>query len=159
MEKIMIILFVWMMINILNCFKIVLIYNHIYCNNYLEKSVCHTVTCCIFRLGNHTKRGIIQIHKTWCHLWKLRKVQEKMFYQISEDFGSLSEQIFCFKGNCIPNQKLACFVCYLKITNIFLKNDICVLKQIVQKVKNGIEILVGHAVSKLWIKTVKILFW
>ena len=27
------------------------------------------------------------------------------------------------------------------------------------ELKNGIEILVGQAVFKLWIKTVKILFW
>ena len=26
------------------------------------------------------------------------------------------------KGNCTPNQKLACFVLYLKIINSFLKN-------------------------------------
>ena len=27
----------------------------------------------------------------------------------------------------LPNQKLACFVLYLKIINTFLKNNICIL--------------------------------
>ena len=36
-------------------------------------------------------------------------------------------------GYCTPNQKLvACFVLCLKIINTFLKNNICILKQIVQ---------------------------
>ena len=35
---------------------------------------------------------------------------------------------FCeLRGNCTLNQKLAFFVLYLKIVNIFLKNDICIL--------------------------------
>ena len=35
----------------------------------------------------------------------------------------------CFlKGVLHPNQKLTCFVLYLKIINIFLKNNICILK-------------------------------
>ena len=44
---------------------------------------------------------------------------------------------FLLKGELHPctNQKLACFVLYLKIINTFLKNNICILKQIVQ----GIE--------------------
>ena len=29
---------------------------------------------------------------------------------------------------CTPNLKLACFVCYLKIINTFLKNNACILK-------------------------------
>ena len=41
----------------------------------------------------------------------------------------------------------------------FKKNhNICILKQIVQGTKNGIEILVGQAVLKLAIKTVEIFF-
>ena len=32
------------------------------------------------------------------------------------------------KGELTPNQKLACFVLYLKIINTILKNDICILK-------------------------------
>ena len=31
------------------------------------------------------------------------------------------------RGYYNPNQKLACFVCYLKIINTFLKNNICIL--------------------------------
>ena len=32
------------------------------------------------------------------------------------------------RGYCIPNLKLACFVCYLKIIDTFSKNDTCMLK-------------------------------
>ena len=63
-----------------------------------------------------------------------------------------------WRGNCTPNQKLASFVLYLKIINIFLKNNICILKQMSKELKIGIKIFVGKAVFKLWIKTVKILF-
>ena len=34
-------------------------------------------------------------------------------------------------GTAPPTQKLACFVLFLKIISIFLKNDICILYQIV----------------------------
>ena len=30
-------------------------------------------------------------------------------------------------GHCTPNQKSACFVLYLKIINIFLKNNVSIL--------------------------------
>ena len=30
------------------------------------------------------------------------------------------------RGNCTPNQKLACFVLQLKIINTFWKNNICI---------------------------------
>ena len=36
------------------------------------------------------------------------------------------------RGYCTPNLKLVCFVWYLKIINTFLKNNACILKQIVQ---------------------------
>ena len=36
--------------------------------------------------------------------------------------------MWSLRGNCAPNQKLACFVLYLKINNTFLKNNICILK-------------------------------
>ena len=36
--------------------------------------------------------------------------------------------------------------------NTFSKNNTCIFK-------NGIQILVGRAILKLWIKTVKIMFW
>ena len=32
-------------------------------------------------------------------------------------------------------------------------------RKLSKELKNGIEILVGQAVFKLWIKTVKIMFW
>ena len=76
-----------------------------------------------------------------------------------------------------PNLKLlvACFVCYLEIINTFLKMTIeittmaiqsCLLacsamtskSKLSKKLKNGMAILVGQAVFKIWIKTVKILF-
>ena len=52
-------------------------------------------------------------------------------------------------------QKLTCFVLYLKIINTFLKNNICTFSKLFKELKNGIKILVGQAVFKLWIKTVK----
>ena len=39
------------------------------------------------------------------------------------------------RGNCTPDHKLACFALYLKIVNTFLKNNVYILKQIVQKTK------------------------
>ena len=39
--------------------------------------------------------------------------------------------------------------------HFFQKNNACILKQIVQGTQNGIELLVGQVVFKLWIKTVK----
>ena len=68
------------------------------------------------------------------------------------------KKVNCLRGNCTPNQELASFVPYLKIINTFLKNDTCILKQIVQGTQNVIGILVCQAVFKLWIKTVKMLF-
>ena len=34
-----------------------------------------------------------------------------------------------------PNNKLACFVLYLKIIDTFLKNDVCILQLIVQGIQ------------------------
>ena len=36
-------------------------------------------------------------------------------------------RFYCLRENCTPNQKLACFVLYLKIINTSLKNNICIL--------------------------------
>ena len=44
-------------------------------------------------------------------------------------------------------------MCFLKI-NTFSKYNACILKYIVQGTQEGIEILVGQAVFKLWFKTV-----
>ena len=57
-----------------------------------------------------------------------------------------------------PTPKLACFVLYLKMINIFLKIIYASYSKLSKKLKNGIEILVGQVVFKLWIKTVKMLF-
>ena len=64
-------------------------------------------------------------------------------------------------GHCTPNLKLARFVLYLKIIDTFSKNSTCISKEIIQgtRKKNGIEILVGQAIFKLWIKTVKLMLW
>ena len=41
--------------------------------------------------------------------------------------------VLALRENCTPSQRIACFVLYLKIINTFLKkNDICILKQMVQ---------------------------
>ena len=68
---------------------------------------------------------------------------------------------------CTPiiNQKVYyCFKLFLKIISTFLKKK--EKKRIMQleancprNFKNGIEMLVNWAILKLWIKTVKILFW
>ena len=57
------------------------------------------------------------------------------------------------RGYCTTILKLACFVCYLKIINTFLKSNVCILKYIVilsKELKNGIEILVSQAVFFLF---------
>ena len=61
------------------------------------------------------------------------------------------------RGNCTPNQKLACFVLYLKIVNTFVQHNVYILKQIVQGTQWNFIFSI-QAVFKLLIKTVKILF-
>ena len=61
------------------------------------------------------------------------------------------------RGYCISYQTLACFVLYLKIIN-FLKMNYASYKQLFKELKNGKEILLGQAVFKLQMKTVKMLF-
>ena len=63
------------------------------------------------------------------------------------------------RGNCTPYQKLACFVLFLKLSTSFCKIIYASYSKLSKELKNGIEILVGPAVIKLWIKKVKILFW
>ena len=50
------------------------------------------------------------------------------------------------------------FVVYLKIINTFFEKMIHENK-LFKELKNAMEILVGQEIFKLWIKTVKILFW
>ena len=45
---------------------------------------------------------------------------------------------FSFKGVLHPYLKSACFVCYLKTVNTFLKNNTCILKQIVHGTQSRI---------------------
>ena len=58
-----------------------------------------------------------------------------MFMSIHAEFRVDGNSIISFhimnyslREYCTPNQKLACFVLYLKIINTFLKNNICILK-------------------------------
>ena len=45
------------------------------------------------------------------------------------------------RGNCTPNQKLACFVLYFKIIHTFLKIIYAPFSKLFKELKNGIEIL------------------
>ena len=44
------------------------------------------------------------------------------------------------RGNCTPDQKLACFVLYLKIVNTFLKIIYASYRQLFKELKNSTEI-------------------
>ena len=48
--------------------------------------------------------------------------------------------------------KLACFVLYLKIINIFLRNDYASYSKLAKELKNSIKIKVGQAVLELLIQ-------
>ena len=62
-------------------------------------------------------------------------------------FNLWFEVQFSLKGVLHPNQKLVCFVLYLKIINTFLKNNIhASYSKLSKELKNGIEILVGPAI-------------
>ena len=62
------------------------------------------------------------------------------------------------RGYCTSYQKFACFVLYLKIINALKNNIYASYTKLIKELKNGIEILVGQALFKLAIKTVKMLF-
>ena len=64
------------------------------------------------------------------------------------------------RGYCISERKLAYVLCsILKLSTLFLENNTCILySKLSKELKDGIEILVGQAVCKLWIKTVKMSF-
>ena len=67
------------------------------------------------------------------------------------------------RGNCILNQKLACFALCLKIVNTSLENNVYISKASCprnSKMALGVSAcLVGQSVFRLWIKIVRILFW
>ena len=64
--------------------------------------------------------------------------------------------LFRLKRELHPNQKLACFVLYLKIINTFLENNICILKQIVQETQKWNWSFSKPSSFKLWNKIVLI---
>ena len=96
------------------------------------------------------------------HVWldeHIASYQISQFIPASLGWGTCNKiQIKALRGNCTPNQKLACFVCYLKIINTFLKNDICIWKQIVKGSQKWPWNFSWPSGFKLWIKTVKIMF-
>ena len=81
--------------------------------------------------------GLTHIIVKWYKRKKQKPDKLQMLYLINP-----------LKGYCTPNQKLACFVCYLKIINTFLKNNICIWKQIAQGTQNRIEILIGEVMDQ-----------
>ena len=81
-----------------------------------------------------------------------------MLLPLTANWSIFQKQYNLLRGNCTPNQKLACFALYLKTVNTFVQNNVYILKQIVLKLRNGNGILVAQADFKLWINTVKILF-
>ena len=80
-------------------------------------------------------------------------------YQIYENFRKKDLTVISLRGNCTPNQIWACFMHCLKIVNTFLKNNVWILKQILEKVTRGVQISEGHVVLELLINMYKTLFW
>ena len=56
------------------------------------------------------------------------------------------------RGYCTSYSKINMFLLYLKIINTLFKNNVCIRSKLSKELKNGIEILVGQTVLKLWIK-------
>ena len=52
----------------------------------------------------------------------------KAFYNLLQDIMGM----WLLRGCCTSNQKLACFVLYLKIISPFLKNNVRILQEIAQ---------------------------
>ena len=49
--------------------------------------------------------------------------------------------VLLLSENCTPDQKIACFVLYLKIINTFFKkNDMCIWYKLSKELKKSIEI-------------------
>ena len=88
--------------------------------------------------------------KEWRNEWMNEGMKEGMKEWRKEWMNPCA----CYlRGYCTPNLKPTCFVCYLKIINLSLRNNAS------KELKNGIEILVQQVIFKLWIETVKIIFW
>ena len=92
-------------------------------------------------------------------LKKLRKINKnKNYVQVGFYIFNILQMGFVLRGNCTPNQKLACFALYLKIVTTFLQNNVYILKQIVQGTQKWHWNFSRQSNFKLWIKTVKMLF-
>ena len=70
---------------------------------------------------------------------------------------------FCYhhfelREYCTPNQKLACLCSISNLSTLFGKLKYALHSHLSRELKNGVEILVGQAIFKLWIKTAKVLF-
>ena len=54
------------------------------------------------------------------------------------------KKVFVFlsslRGNCTPNQKIACFLLYLKIINTFLKKYMYLNSKLSKELKNNIKL-------------------
>ena len=66
--------------------------------------------------------------KAQFYLKKKKKKKKTQSGNPTTHWGGLNlSGIAQLRRYCTPNQKLACFVRYLKIINTFLENDICIL--------------------------------
>ena len=65
-------------------------------------------------------------------MWAIQLEQELLISMENKLFASIETSataaLTSLREYCIPNQKLTCFMLYLKMINIFLKNDICILQ-------------------------------
>ena len=64
----------------------------------------------------------------------------------------MTSNIVLLRGYCTPNQKLECFVLYLKIINTFWKTKCASDRKLSKELKNSIKIKVDQAVPELLIK-------
>ena len=57
------------------------------------------------------------------------------------------------RGRLHPNQKLACFVLYLKVINTFLRKKYASYSKLSKEIKKGIKISVDQATLEILTKT------
>ena len=74
----------------------------------------------------------VGVHRTF-YLDQLAQMNQKPIVFIMQFLDQVLS-VYCFaccqyslRGYCTPDQKLACFVLYLKIINTSLKNNICII--------------------------------
>ena len=74
---------------------------------------------------------LINLHTTFCKSSFYKKIKEqnniKTIQQTDKD-NTKQAKLIPFKGVLHPNLKLACLVWYLKVINIFSKNNACIIK-------------------------------